>query len=262
MKLWLDANDIKGDATTVFNDGNSVGYWADKSLFGQNAYVITGTPTYASVSSKNSVFQKGSIYFDGSSSYTFNLGFLNNSDYTFFVVYSSSIYNNNTVSPFSTSNNKQSWVMYAGTGADKNQAFQVGPRMIGNVFTQYWGHNQNDTSVSVAEQPLTNQLNKQSPYIVMGAFNQANATRTLLVRSNNGLAAKSDYVGGTTGQALSTLTTTNGKIASCSSVSSSLCNGYRGYIAEIIFYTRTLTIAEQKQVEGYLLRKWFSGECQ
>jgi hypothetical protein len=36
---------------------------------------------------------------------------------------------------------------------------------------------------------------------------------------------------------------------------------FTGYIGEILIYNAALTIPERRAIEGYLTRKWFSGEC-
>ncbi|MFN7039198.1 MAG: type II secretion system protein [Alphaproteobacteria bacterium] len=250
LQLWLDADDIDNNPNNPATaDGTVISTnWLDKSGNSRNATRTAGSPTYRS----SSPFQKGAVYFSGTDSFSVNLGFLVNSNYTFFAVY--------TASPFLNIGNKSSFIIYNTAATTADTGIQIGSQFItNNAWGHGWGHTSDNVALTVTEQPIISAsvIHQPMPYMVMGLFDKDTPQRILNIRSSNGFASNMKF----SGSANALTNSSSGAIASCGGLSATVCKTYTGHIAEILFYNRVLTVSEQKLIEGYLLRKWLSGEC-
>jgi hypothetical protein len=80
LKLWLDASDISGNGFN-YTDGTAVGGWIDKSGLGKSTTATAGTASFQT----ESIGTRGSIYIDGTASFSGSIDISGNNNTVFFV---------------------------------------------------------------------------------------------------------------------------------------------------------------------------------
>lgn len=253
LQTWFDGSDPAGTGIAP-SDGTTVTTWIDKSGNGKNATMVSGTPQYNSTTP----FQKGAMYIYNTSgsnqAYSFNLSAIRNKSYSFFIVHTSSQSNSGNTAGY-PKGGPYCWVL----NNDSSGNLQIGHNMWNQnyLWTYTWYNNQtlipNEQLLPSFNVNNVANLTIHLPFLVSGVADISTPSTKLTVRTPN-----SYTVQGINSNNMILTSITNGYIGLGAA---SYWTPYIGYVAEVIFYDRILSITEQKQIEGYLLRKWFSGEC-
>ena len=256
LELWLDASDPNADSTTP-----SVGplaIWKDKSGNARNTNAGTGA-TYNSTSPYAN--NRASLYFNGTTNYYYvsllPSFIMNNSSYTVFVVDAVGSFTNYYKYSFTTSSSTT-----APVSAALNQNLHLGYRYQNDYsyagLRYYFGQFNNDIYTQVTNNQAI--VTPYMPTILMGylntgsgAVNPAYLGRT--VKGTNINNVVSLYNDSTKLNPLSNIAQFN------IGVNYAKDFYFEGYIAEILVFSTALSQANIEEVEGYLKRKWFTGEC-
>ena len=218
-QLWLDGADPNGTGVVPAN-GSSVASWVDKSGAGRTA--TQSTSSYQPVLQTNVLAGKSCVYFDGTS------------------VLDMVSYSTNTIPAISMFFVGRQTIL-GGTFISITAPTGIYARALGGTYGyDYGGYTYRYT-------PIPTNSDTTSFHI-----------QTLLLPNN---AVGNYYFDGTAGDNTngfsfnnSSFQSTNPSLGAYGRTSGS--DAMKGYIAEVIFYHATLTLAQSQQVEGYLAWKW------
>lgn len=232
LVLWLDAN----DSSTLSTDGSGkVGQWRDKS--GNNNHAAQGTAANQAVLTPNALNSLPSVVFDGINDY-FRVEddpSLRPDAITLIVVGKATAYTTYAASFINKSSDYSFW--------NDGYGLNVMEENFPNEF-QFWVNNyypstaQNQVRVSYGQYHLwTGSYGSDvSSFWVDGNLVSTDLTFSgVLQNSSRAMTIGMNYLG-TTEAALS--------------------DPLNGEIAEIIVYTRALSVSEREEVENYLTLKW------
>jgi type II secretory pathway pseudopilin PulG len=241
LQAWYDANDTSGNKSVVA-DGTSVATWTDKSGNSRNA-VAGGNATLKSTSGTPFVNNKPALYFNAASNNYYNMGSINYMSGTNFSIFAVAAPPNNVTSSLFLS----SYPTSGGCGSDNCLHFGLNSYGL-NQRTFFTGLYNDD----VATPSFV--FNSYTPIMWNYSLNtNSSIAKTIYIRSADGRTATGkSYITNTLASNI------NGQIGQLWNQGTY----YTGYIAEILIYTGVLTKDQNKAIEGYLARKWFSGECQ
>ncbi|MDB2415443.1 LamG domain-containing protein [Rickettsiales bacterium] len=216
LQLWLDAS----DSSTITESSSAISQWDDKSGKGNNASNGTGVQQPLIVA--NAMNNKSAVRFDGSNDkLIYDGSFLNNSEYTIFIAHQ--------------------------RRSDKNDSY-----LMGDANTSF-GTNQN---LHFGYPSNTTFKLDQTANLIDGTVDAySSPVPTIAVATLNNIG-KRIYINGE-------LFASDSDNSKCSV--SSTCHlgqlhadatSFDGDIAEIIMYSRGLSISEINLVELYLANKW------
>jgi hypothetical protein len=219
IAMWLDANDVSGNGTSVPN-GTPVQTWVDKS--GNGNHATQESSLRQPVFLAEALNTKPVINFDGVNDFLVADGVapVSRLPYTAFVVM---IPTPNTVA-------QQAFIAFHYNYSSQDLYFVN----YGGYLTHYRAGHVKLLNENVADQAFILSLNRQTGSIIPFVDGIQKNTRTAgIFIDSNQFSIGQDWDGPTP------------------------TDFYRGDFAEIIFYSRILTSEERKQVEGYLSAKWF-----
>jgi len=234
LELWLETTSENSLATgtgTSFtnvknpNDKQPIGRWNDinPTLINSNNknHAVQGDINFQPFYIQDGINGLPALLFDGSNDFlSYNGNFLINSDYTIFIVEA-------------RTSSKNDNFFLAGSSSSQHNNLIIG--YYGNVITHSnWGGYRIDNAILAYTKPI--------PRVHSFSFGKK--------------FGKASYING--GQKL---TDTNQNISLASYAGSSIGNAYgstfyKGYIAEIIMYSKDLNDADRKLIEAYLIEKW------
>ena len=234
LEMWLETTSENSLATgtgTIFTnvanppDKKEIGRWNDlnPTLINPNNknHAVQGTLGYQPLYIQDGINGLPALLFDGSNDFlSYNGNFLINSDYTIFIVEA-------------RTSSKNDNFFLAGSSSSQHNNLIIG--YYGNVITHSnWGGYRIDNDILAYTKPI--------PRVHSFSFGKK--------------FGKASYING--GQKL---TNTNQNISLASYAGSSIGNAYgsifyKGYIAEIIMYSKDLNDADRKLIEAYLIEKW------
>ncbi len=218
-QLWFDAADVNGNGTTI-SAGTSVTNWRDKSGNGRNASSVVGTPVMSnnSIISRVGVFFNGSSYLTGSFSYTFNT-------LSWFVV---------------------------GTMDSDGDAYG---RLLSFGDASQYDFDSTLRLNALARFNLTNEIGTyRNAYIGSNMFISYSSPfmySSVLDGTNN-----TPYLNGTQGTGAATSGNFGFNTFGLSASFGLNVQRNKGFLFEVIVFSRALTTAQRQQIEGYLAWKW------
>jgi len=220
--LWLESSLEASFKDTESSTDDSVTTWYDqKNSVNKSSVVAVGTgPTYS-----NTINYIHAVKFSGSTANYLQVAdasFLNNSNYTIFVVEKRQSANSNN------------YFLGDSAQTSTNQSLLLGYSSDGSVIHSQSGINLTNAS-SASVDSYSNY--KDKPRIFAFSFDTLSGSKT--------------YINGTlSGQSATNLT----PLKNVSSLS--IGKGYSGEIGEIVAFSRSLKSDERKAVEDYLSKKW------
>ena len=223
--LWLDA----ADRSALVLSGSNVSQWNDKSGNGRNTTTTYGTPQYRTTGFNS---QLPTVYFTSNSGFT---GPITNTGTTVTAF---------VVGRLNTVGNPYRFLSLGEPGRyDFGTTTDIVICTTGNATTEF-GWYRNVTASNVGTAMITTVYN--SPFVY--TLNVNGSTGTIVY---NGSTTNSGTTSGSFGYS------TYG-VGLGFTVSPTLTYGYLtdGFIAEILVYTTSFTLAQRQQVEGYLAWKW------
>lgn len=246
--LWLDGADPSNNDSPPSNN-TQISTWTDKSPAGNNATESasrrprfrTSSP-FTTASDTNG---KSALEFDGSNDYmAVDISALNGSEYTIFVMMarSSNTTNQFAIGTLSTTLNEGLSVGY-GPNSGSNPLYQIG---------------QSSNDLNLPGKPF----DSPKPVLLVAEFNNSGTASLrghyLYVHARDGAIYK---VSNTNTNPLTNIPSGNTDGTS-GAIGRALGSDYlEGYIAEILVYNTALNAIQRSAIEGYLKRRWFSGEC-
>jgi hypothetical protein len=235
--LWLDAN----DSTTVTASANAISTWSDKSGGGRHFTQATAgsRPTYQTGSFNG----LPSVNFDGSSDFLTYSSATSYSRFTIFAVLN--IQTNPTMQTQEIFGKKYYYALgtsdFPFSGLYASPVIAGGSSAIGSAI---------DAGGNYAYEYVVSSsgIFPNTPYLCTSYYDQVN-----LISSLNGV----------TKQTISANITLSSTAAPYSIGRAGSENGggagasyYKGNIAELIMYTSSLSVAQQKDIRTYLSTKW------
>ena len=239
LEMWLETTSenslATGTGTSFTNVANppnkkEIGRWNDinPTLINSNNknHAVQGDINFQPLYVQDGINGLPALLFDGKSQadggdfFSYNGNFLINSDYTIFIVEA-------------RTSSKNDNFFLAGSSSSQHNNLIIG--YYGNVITHSnWGGYRIDNDILAYTKPI--------PRVHSFSFGKK--------------FGKASYING--GQKL---TDTNQNISLASYAGSSIGNAYgsifyKGYIAEIIMYSKDLNDADRKLIEAYLIEKW------
>lgn len=220
LSLWLEGSYLSSFASTESDSGKALSAWYDSNSMStrkNNATQSTtlNKPTYSNSSINNIT----TVAFDGTNSY-FNVdgSFLNNSDYTFFIV------------------EKRL--------SDKSDNYFIGNSAITtenqNVILGY-----SEDNLAIHSQAGTNHYTS-----VVWDYNSDSVKPRLFSFTQSSSAGKKTYINGIlAGQSVDAI-----KPSNISTLT--IGKGYNGQIGEIIAFNKALGNNDREDIEKYLSKKW------
>lgn len=225
LQVWLDANDPNNTGTTPSSWSAP---WIDKSGTAHDATASSyeTSPRYL----LNILNEKPVMRFKGEVFFSINIQFLKNTSYTIFMVYTK----------------------YDDT---------IPTYLLGGEPDFKYGYGESSTEFQLI-QSSTDTLSITSPPILR----DVPVLSTAVLNSGLGKAIRlfqegTIYSSGFDGNSASISNINADGFIGKGPGSGSSNGGFIGDIAEIIIYNTALSTNERAAIEGYLYRKWFSGEC-
>ena len=220
--LWLESSQESSFKESESSTGDAVTTWYDqKNSVNKSSIIAVGTgPTYS-----NTINYIHAVKFNGSATNYLQLAdasFLNNNNYTIFVVEKRQ------------SSNSNNYFLGDSTQTSTNQGLLLGYSSDGSVI-----HSQSGTTLTNASTASVDSYANYNdkPRIFTFNFDTTSGSKT--------------YINGT----LSGQNTTN--LNPLTNVTSlSIGKGYSGEIGEIAVFSRSLKSDERKAIEDYLSKKW------
>lgn len=243
--LWLDAMDPLNNGTIPAHN-TPITSWMDKSGLGRNATMSPAAPLiyYNDASTptpfiKNAEFPHGkpALYFNGTNQrLAVNLSMLSSNSHTIFAVQSPA---------------SDGYFMGTGNSCTLNHGLVAGYGYLVAPTQTY-------RTFKYAQ--LNNDL------IIPIPFRRSHALGTLYIMQADTVKGRSFYVRTIEGlydylYSDDKRLPNSGNHGFIGGQISCTPNYFRGYIAEIIVYNKALNLDEIKTIEGYLVRKWFTGTC-
>lgn len=224
LRMWLETSLDRSFKPNEMNDNNSLTLWNDiNSAYNKVLVINVGTgPVYS-----NTINGVHAVKFDSNSATNHlsitNASFLNNTDYTIFVLEKreSNQANNYFLGDISATTSNQNLVLgYSANGAIIHS--QAGSTAAANT-------NSYQSSVS-------NYTSSENPRVF--SFIQ------------DSTAGKKTYINGM----LAAQSTNTNQLSNLTSLK--IGNGYQGQIGELVIFTKALTDSERRDVEAYMGKKW------
>lgn len=248
LQVWLDANDPNNNGTTPTSWGTSLSGtshsndWQDKSGHARGAVnnisAASSRPQYVT----NVLNSKPVMRFSGSVFFNIDLAFLKNSPYTIFTVHTRS---DNNGPNYVLGANLPTLGLNYGYNATNPNLFQLG---------------QSDTDIiSTFALPYR----QGAPILSVGMLDTSGRGKTIRA-TMDGISYTNGFDSQTTGITTNfTDPSISGSIGSGMTLTAGHYDRsyFRGDIAEVIIYNVSLSTNDRTAIEGYLHRKWISGDC-
>jgi prepilin-type N-terminal cleavage/methylation domain-containing protein len=238
LAMWLDASDPYNTGVAPVNDA-AIATWSDKSGNARNATAGTAPLAKTTTPFANS---KPAIYFDGTRTLNMNAGI-----YATFA-------GQHTVFAVAAPTDSPSLLNYVMSVSDPN----------GHISLTYQTlHSSEDPNRMSVARPMLDVEVAAAPFLWVSTtpsltFLSQPSLMIYRYDSSAGYTLHHRNFDGT--KSIATNHTTSAP--STPNTGQVGLNGYTFmYIAEILVYNTSLTWEQQRMVEGYLLRKWFTGEC-
>jgi hypothetical protein len=223
-QLWLDAAD---SSTFTFTTGNFISVWRDKSTFNNGGTVNTTPKPFLRVTSPS---KQSSLFFDGTCGIPLGSSFTSSLCSNFIIVFAPT--------PAAQLTNAQ----YAGNGYDGQMLLINGGAGGGEIQIQP------DSMRSLIGSWKVSSFPSRVESFCIGQFEFNYGTLLMNLWQNGTLAASTAFSNGTatapTQLGISEYFATFGVAP------------YIGDVAEIIYYSVSLSNPQRQQVEGYLAWKW------
>jgi len=226
---WLDASDRNtlftdvGGTIPVTTNGNTVNFWKDKSIYGNNVITNTVAPSYITTLSGISA----AVNFAGGGGLKNTTGYALASNASLFVV----------CAPNGWGQWGTLWGHFRSGNHDNDIQLRQAP--VTNGFVNW--HTNND-NVNYLALPASNTR-------VIYSCTMSNGVNMFMQNFYTGNNNALSFTEGT-------LTIASGTVAPLWIGRSDTNELYNGYISEIIYYQTVLTLSQRKTIEGYLAWKW------